>query len=287
MRRTRSGPSIREFLRYYVLVLLAEQSRTKRQLVQGIKQRSADNRSYRSSGALWVGSGEMDKVLSELLETGFIQPANPDNKWQITWHGRRVRRQIERDHQLESDGKERTAEKLLSLLADAPPNSYILDVGTGGGFLALKLAQKGFRVLGIDSGSFDYSKDSIQQAQQQAYSEGGNVEFRQADIGQLAEPDDTFDYVVSSQAMHCMQDQVACLQATHRLLKPGGRFLCIDFLVGLKGFLGHGWHCFLAISREEWVELLLENGFCNVCMYEVDDYLLVEAQKRLKANTQG
>jgi len=84
-----------------------------------------------------------------------------------------------------------------------------------------------------------------------------------------------------------MQDQVACLQATHRLLKPAGRFLCIDFLVGLRGFLSHGFHCFLAICREEWVELLLENGFCNVRMYEVDDYLLVEAQKRLKANTQG
>jgi len=76
-----------------------------------------------------------------------------------------------------------------------------------------------------------------------------------------------------------MQNQLECLQAIYRLLKPAGRFLCIDFLVGLIGFFAHGWHGFLAISQEEWVELLLEHGFCNVCMYELDDYLLVEAQK--------
>ena len=156
----------------------------------------------------------------------------------------------------------------------------ILDVGTGEGFLAFRLAKCGFRVLGIDSGSFDYSKDSIQEAQQQAASQGGNVEFRQADIRKLAELDSSFDYVLSSQAVHCMENQRECLQAIHRLLKPGGRFLCIDFLVGLRGFLGHGFHCFLAISREEWVGLLLEHGFGNVRMYELDDYLLVESEKR-------
>lgn len=279
MRRTRSGPSIREFLNYYVLVLLAEGSQTKRQLIQEIKQRSADNRVYRPSGVLWVASAEMDKVLSSLLERGFIEPDSPSDKWKITWHGQRARRQIERANQSESGGKERAAEKVLSLLEGVPSNSYMLDVGTGEGFLAFKLAERGFRVLGIDSGSFDYSKDSIQQAQQQARSQGGNVEFRQADIRRLAEPDDTFDYIVSSQAMHCMEDQLECLKAVHSLLKAAGKFLCIDFLVSLKGFFAHGWHCFLAISQEESVELLLECGFGNIRMYEIGDYLLVEAQK--------
>ena len=279
MRRTRSGPSIREFLRYYVLVLLAEKSQTKRQLIQEIKQRSVDNRAYRPSGALWVASTEMDKVLLNLREGGFIQPDSLGSKWQITGHGRRTRRRIERQNQSESEGKERAAEKMLSLLGKAPSNSYILDVGTGEGFLAFKLAEQEFRVLGIDSGSFDYSKDSIQKAQQQARSTGGNVEFRQADIRRLAEPDNTFDYIVSSQAMHCIQDQLECVQTVYRLLKPTGRLLCLDFSVGLKGFLAHGWHGFLAISREEWTEMLFECGFSNIHMYELDDYLLVEAQK--------
>ncbi len=279
MRRTRSGPSIREFLQYYLLVLVSEKAQTKQELVREIKERSADNRLYRPSGVLWVASTEMDNVLSNLQQTGLIELDSANSKWAITWHGRRMRRRIERESQSESDGKERAAEKLIELLESAATDSYVLDVGTGQGFLALKLAERGFRVLGIDSGSFDYSKDSIQEAQQQAASQGGDVEFRWADIRELAEPDSNFDYIVSSQAIHCMEVPRECLQAIYKLLKPGGRFLCMDFSVDLRGFLAHGFHCFLAISREEWVELLVDVGFGNIRMYEMDDYLLIESQK--------
>jgi len=220
----------------------------------------------------------MDRVLDELAAEKFIRLAHDGRRRQITASGKKAIARYEEQKQ-ESEGKERAAEKLIELLEPASPDACVLDVGTGEGFLALKLAERGFRVLGIDSGSFDYSKDSIQEAQQQAASQGGNVEFRQADIRWLAEPDNSFDYVVSSQAVHCMENQRECLQAIHRLLKPGGRFLCIDCLVGLRGFLSHGFHGFLAISREEWVELLLDVGFGNIRMYEMDDYVLIESEK--------
>lgn len=280
MRRTRIGPSIREFVRYYVLLLLAEENRTKRELIEEIRQRSIGNRSYRSSGILWVASAEMENVLSELLDRGFVELDSRRGKWAITWHGRRARRQMERENQSEADTKECAADKMLSLVEDTPCSSYILDVGTGQGYLAFKLAHEGLRVLGIDSCSLGYSKDSIEKAREQAQPEGGNVEFRQADVRHFDQPDDTFDYIVSSQAMHCMEDQRESLKAIYRLLKAGGRFLCIDYLVGTKGFLAHGFHCFLASSREEWAEMLVEYGFSNIRMYELDDYVLVEAEKQ-------
>jgi len=279
MRRTRAGPSIREFLQYYLLVLLAEGPQTKREMVRQIRERSADNRAYRPTGVLWPASSEMQVVLDKLAADGLIELLPGGQRWQITASGKKAITKYEEQKQ-ESGGKEKAAEKLTELLGAASSDSRVLDVGTGSGFLALKLAERGFQVLGIDSGSFDYSKDSIQEAQQQAASQGGDVEFRQADIRELAEPDNSFDYVVSSQAMHCMENQRECLQAIRRLLKPGGRFLCIDFSVGLQGFLKHGFHCYLAISREEWVELLLECGFGNIRMYEMDDYLVVESEKR-------
>jgi len=187
---------------------------------------------------------------------------------------------MERENSSESGAKERAVEKILSLIEDAPSNTYILDVGTGQGYLAFKLAHEAFRVLGIDSCSLQYSRDSIQKAQEQAQPEAGNVEFRQADIRHFDQPDDTFDYIVSSQAMHCMENPRESLKAIYRLLKAGGRFFCIDYLVGLKGFLTHGSHSFLAPSREEWTEMLVEYGFSNIRMYELDDYLLVEAEKQ-------
>lgn len=278
MRRTRSGPSIREFLEHYVLVLLAEKARTKRELVQQIKERSAENRSFRSTGVLWPASREVDTVLDRLAGDELVKPPKRGHRWRITQAGKHTLAEREKQEQ-GADGKERAAEKLIELLETAPPDACVLDVGTGKGFLALKLAERGFHVVGIDSGSFDYSKDSIGEAREEARRQGGDVEFRQVDIRRCVEPDGRFDYVVSSQAVHCMEDPPECLQAIHRLLKPGGKFLCIDFLVGLHGFVKHGFHCFLALSREEWVELLVECGFANIQMHELGDYLLIECER--------
>ncbi len=278
MRRTRSGPSIREFLKYYLLVLLAEKAQTKQELVQQIKQRSADNRTYRTTGVVWPASSEMDRVLDGLAEDGLVRPPKRGYKWRITDSGKQTLAERGKQQE-ETDGKERAAEKLVELLETAPANACVLDVGTGAGFLALKLAERGFRVVGIDSGSFDYSKDSLGEAREEATRRGGDVEFRQIDIATLAESHERFDYVVSSQAVHCMDDQPACLEAIHTLLKPGGRFLCVDFLVGSEGFIRHGFHCFLAFSREEWVERLIECGFVNIRMHEMCDYVLVECEK--------
>ncbi len=279
MRRVRRGPSIREFLAYYVLVLLARKPRTKRELIKAIADRSRGNRSYRPNGVLWVASAEMDAALKWLAEHGLVRAPVRARKWRITSAGRAARWQQERGKDADSKGKERAAQKVTKLLSCDNGRQYVLDVGTGQGFLAFKAAERGCRVLGIDSGAFDYSKDSIRKAKQEAALHGGKVDFLRGDVTRLSRLNETFDHVVSSQAVHCMQDRPKCLAAMHRLLKPGGSFVCSDFLVGRRGFLRHGFHCFLAFSREEWHELLPECGFRDVRMYEVDDYLVVQAHK--------
>ena len=278
MQRTRSGPTVRQFLEYYLLVLLAEKGHSKRQMVDEIRGRSVGNRSYRSNGVLRPASAEMDRVLGGLAEDGLVKPPRRGERWRITADGRQALAAYG-DGKADTNGKERAAERLMELTGPGSPEIRVLDVGTGQGFLALKLAEHGFSVTGIDSGCFDYSKDSIEKARQQAREHGGEIEFRQVDVRVLSEPDASFDYIVSSQAVHCMSDQCGCVQAVHRLLKPGGRFLCIDYLVGVRGFQRHGFHCFLALTREEWVEILLEHRFVNIRMHEVDDFLVTEAQK--------
>jgi ubiquinone/menaquinone biosynthesis C-methylase UbiE len=276
---TRCGPSIREFLAYYVLVLLAKSRRTTQELVEEIEARSAENQSFRPNGALRVSSREMDGVIDSLADRGCVRLRPPGARWGITNAGRRARREMEQTSASRSDSKQRAASKLIARLKEAPGGSHVLDVGTGEGFLARRLARRGFRVLGIDSGAFDYSKDSIEKAQQSAGSASGRLEFRRADVIALARPRRGFDYVVASQAVHCMKRQRRCLQAIHRLLKPGGRFLSLDFLVGLEGFLAHEFHCFLAISREEWEQILPAIGFDDVHAQKVRDYLIVDARK--------
>ena len=102
-----------------------------------------------------------------------------------------------------------------------------------------------------------------------------------ADVKGLEGMENAFDYVVASQAVHCMKDQSGCLEAIYGLLKPGGRFISADFLIGLRGFFAHGFHCFLALSKGEWKQTFMECGYTDVDLYEVNDYCVVEAQKRV------
>ncbi len=277
--RPRRGASIREFLRYYVLALLQRRGLTAKALVLAIKEDSADNRTYRPSGQLLVDGRDLDTVLAQLRRRGLIEPVR--SKWRLTKAGRRKLASYERQKEKRPGGKEKAARRLLKLMGPCRPGQQVLDVGTGEGFLAFKVAEEGCRVLGIDSGSFDYSKDSIETATQKAESQGGQVEFRQTPVANLRGMDGTFDCVVTSQAIHCMKDQFRCIEAIYGHLKPGGMFLCMDFLVGLEGFLHHGWHAFLAISRKEWEGLLPQCGFEEPRTYKTGDYLVVSARKPL------
>jgi SAM-dependent methyltransferase len=290
MPHARCGPSIREFLAYYVLVLLDKRRRTARELVEEIEARSAENRSFRPDGVLRVSGREMAGAIESLADRGWVRRRPPGATWGITGAGRRARRERAEAFPSRSDSKRRAASALIARLKEAPRGSRVLDVGTGEGFLARRLARRGFRVLGIDSGAFDYSKDSIERARESAGSARGRLEFRRADVIGLARPRRGFDYVVASQAVHCMKRQRRCLQAIHRLLRPGGRFLSLDFLVGLEGFLAHEFHCFLAISREEWERILPGIGFDDVHTRKVRDYLIVDARRaprRARAETAG
>jgi ubiquinone/menaquinone biosynthesis C-methylase UbiE len=279
MTKARCGPSIREFLTYYVLVLLAAKRRTMPELVEEIQARSAENRSFRRNGELRVGTGEMEAVVYSLADSGWVRLRPPAARWGVTSAGRHARREMEQMFPGISDSKKRAASRLIARLKDAPTGSHVLDVGTGEGFLARRLADRGFRVLGIDSGAFDYSRDSIERARQGVGSDNERLEFSRADVTKLPRPRRGFDYVVSSQAVHCMKNQPKCLRAIYRLLKPGGRFLSLDFLVGLEGFRAHGFHCFLAISREEWAQILPAIGFEDIHTQKVRDYLIVDTRK--------
>ncbi len=275
---SRTGPSVREFLRYYVLVLLKGEHLTSRRIIGKIKRESACNRTYRASGQLVVDQEELTRVLKQLEQGSLISPAGP--KWRLTREGRRQLQIYKKQKDECPDSKARAARLLLKWMGPCRPGQRVLDVGTGEGFLAFKAADRGCAALGIDSGSFDYSKDSVSKARQKAAGRGGQVEFLRRSVTSLRGSNQSFDYVITSQAIHCMSNQHRCVKAICRLLKPGGSFFCMDFAVGLKGFLHHGWHSWLGVSREEWKRLLPECGFEPPRFRRVCDYLLVTARKR-------
>jgi ubiquinone/menaquinone biosynthesis C-methylase UbiE len=94
----------------------------------------------------------------------------------------------------------------------------ILDAGCGSGPLMEALRGKDAVVSG-----FDLSPAMVELARQRL---GEDADVRVADLGApLPYPDDTFDLVVASLALHYVKDWNSALAELRRVLKPGGRLI--------------------------------------------------------------
>ena len=276
----RTGGCIREFLEYYLLVILNEGASTKQKIRELISEKSSDNNKYRQGSTLLVADKEVDAVIKRLRQRTQIKTAAEEKTFEITAEGQKALEEFNQLKERTSASKEEATQKLMSLLDTSPPKKYVLDVGTGGGYPAFRLAEAGCKLLGIDSSDFDYSKDVIQKAKEKIdRSKGYDIEFMVADVRELKDFQNSFDYVVSNQAVHCMKDQEGSIEAIYYILKKGGKFVCSDISVGLLGFLHHGFHSFLAISKEEWLRILPKYGYINVKVHDIKDFCVAEGQK--------
>lgn len=97
----------------------------------------------------------------------------------------------------------------------------VLDVGTGGGQAALRLAPLARRLVGVD-----YSPSAIALARNNAADAGVAAEFRVADAASLVELDaGSFNLVLDNHMLHCLvepEHRAAFLRSARRLLRPAG-----------------------------------------------------------------
>ena len=115
--------------------------------------------------------------------------------------------------------------RLVSLL-ELTGGEKVLDVCTGTGKLAFLLSKKVGKE-GAVSG-VDFSKEMLSEAEKKLNSHTSNINFGFSDAKNLNFQDNSFDAVTVSFGMRNIPDTAAALHEALRVLKPGGRFCCLE-----------------------------------------------------------
>ncbi len=115
---------------------------------------------------------------------------------------------------------------IVAEFAQASSHERCLDVATGPGHTALRIAESAGQVIGID-----IAGGMIAAARRQSAERGiRNAFFHLADVQALPFSDQSFDLVTCRIAAHHFSDLPRGLREIFRVLKPGGRFVLEDSL---------------------------------------------------------
>lgn len=135
-------------------------------------------------------------------------------------------------------GRERAFRRNILRLARLQPGESVLDAGCGTGSLALearRLTGSGGSIHGIDA-----SPEMIARAVRKARKAQLDVDFQQAPVQALPFEAGRFDLVLNTMMLHHLPrpSRLQCAREMHRVLKPGGRLLVVDFASSTRGFHG-------------------------------------------------
>jgi ubiquinone/menaquinone biosynthesis C-methylase UbiE len=171
----------------------------------------------------------------------------------------------------------------LGMAINLEPSQRLLDVASGQGTSAIRLAQRfGCMVLGID-----YSHEAVNKAIQAASTAGVShlVSFQQGDSEHLPVPDETLDAVICECAFCTFPDKQTAASEFRRVLKLGGRVGLSDLTrrgnvpEDLQGLLA--WIACIADAQpvDGYIRYLLDAGLTINTVEQHDDALANMVQK--------
>ena len=110
------------------------------------------------------------------------------------------------------------AHEVLATLLEPEPGERWLDVGTGGGGLALRLARRGAEVVGVD-----IAEDGLEHARAAAAEQGAAASFEHGDAQELPFENASFDGVASAFGVIFAADRERAAAELGRVCRPGGK----------------------------------------------------------------
>lgn len=111
-------------------------------------------------------------------------------------------------------------------LSGISEGDHVLDICAGTGELSFLLA----RAVGPDGTVIgtDFCEPMLARAKGKLQGSKGNLSFTLADAKKLPFPDGSFDAVTVAFGMRNIPDTILALREIRRVLRPGGRFLCLE-----------------------------------------------------------
>lgn len=136
------------------------------------------------------------------------------------------------------DGRWRRA--MVSALAPEP-GQLILDVASGTGLVARRIASAGAKVIQLDP-----SEAMLRAGGPVTRSAGlaGAIHPVMGRAERLPYPDHTFDAVSFTYLLRYVDDPGATMAELVRVLRPGGRIACLEFHEPRDRLLREGWHLY-------------------------------------------
>jgi len=104
-----------------------------------------------------------------------------------------------------------------------------IDIGCGTGAMTVKLAERGYRVCGVDHSA---GMRAVATSKIEALGLSDQVELVEGDVRALPYDNEQFDLATCQGVLHHLADMQLCLREVERVLKPNGVFYLAEPCIG-------------------------------------------------------
>lgn len=157
-------------------------------------------------------------------------------------------------------------EEMYSLMRPKVKGRLVLELATGTGLISKSISASARKIIATD-----YSEKMIAHARRGRTPK--NVSFRVMDATDIKYPDNTFEVVIISNALHIMPQPEKALSEAKRVLRPGGILIAPTYTHGKmtssrkllsKLLQAFGLRVESKWSPEEYMDFLIKNGW-EIC----------------------